>query len=40
MSCEIEPLENIIIQNLQDTPIKKKNTKKDAKKKTTITYVE
>jgi len=40
MSCEIAPLENIVISNLQDKPIKNKNTNKDAKKKTPITYIE
>jgi len=39
MSCEIAPLENIVIPNLTEKPIKK-NTNKDAKKKTTITYIE
>jgi len=40
MSYEIEPLENIVIPNLQDKPIKNKIIKKDAKKKTIITYIE
>ena len=40
MSCEIAPIENIIIPNLTEKPIKKKEINKDAKKKTSITYIE